>query len=116
MIKKTSEYKSEIREKMRGGEGSVKIEHFWSPGTELKAKTRLFAKLTLSPGSSKGFHNHENKEEVFVILKGTAEADDNGKIVVLKQGETILTGNGAGHSIRNPGPDDLEVLAVISSY
>jgi len=116
MIKKTSEYKSEIREKMRGGEGSVKIEHFWSPGTELKAKTRLFAKLTLAPGSSIGFHNHENEEEVFVILKGTAEADDNGKTVVLKQGETILTGNGAGHSIRNPGPDDLEVLAVISSY
>ena len=116
MIKHNGEYKCDIRENMRGGNGSVKIEQLWNPGEELKANNRLFAKLSLEPGSGIGFHNHDNEEEVFVIIKGTAEADDNGKIEILKAGDTILTANGAGHSIKNIGDETLEILAVISCY
>lgn len=116
MIRKRSDYKLDIREKMRGGDGTVKIEHIWLPETELKAKNRLFSILNLEPGSSIGYHIHENEEEVFVILKGTAEVDDDGSKKILNQGDSILTGNGAGHSIKNIGKENLEVLAVISSY
>jgi mannose-6-phosphate isomerase-like protein (cupin superfamily) len=72
--------------------------------------------LNLDPGSSIGYHKHDREEEVFVILKGTAEVDDDGSKKILNQGDSILTGNGAGHSIRNIGKEPLEVLAVISSY
>lgn len=116
MIKKCGTYTTEVREKMRGGEGKVKIEKFWEPGSELKSKTRLFAKLTIEPGSSIGFHHHDNEEEIFLILKGEAEADDNGKTYCLKAGDSILTGNGAGHSIKAVGNENLEVLAVICGY
>jgi len=116
MIRKRSDYKLDFREKMRGGDGTVKIEHIWLPETELKAKNRLFSILNLEPGSSIGYHIHENEEEVFVILKGTAEVDDDGSKKTLNQGDSILTGNGAGHSIKNIGQENLEVLAVISSY
>jgi mannose-6-phosphate isomerase-like protein (cupin superfamily) len=116
MIKRKDDFSIEIKENMRGGEGSVKIEKFWEPGTDLKANNRLFAKLTIEPGSGIGFHNHDNEEEVFLILKGKAEADDNGETVTLNEGDTILTGDGAGHSIKNIGDDTLEVMAVISCY
>ncbi len=114
MIKKKTEYKSEVREKMRGGEGKVTIEKLWEPGDEIKAKNRLFAKLILSPGSSIGFHKHENEEEIFVILNGTAEVDDDGVRHRLEKGDSILTGHGKGHSIRSVGDCDLEVMAVIT--
>ena len=116
MIRRTGEYTVDVKEQMRGGEGSVKIEHYWHPGTEMKAANRLFAKLTLQPGSSIGFHQHSEEEEVFVILRGAAETDDNGIKTVLNAGDTILTGNGAGHSIKCVSQEPLEVLAVISCY
>ena len=116
MIKRNGNYEQIIKKEMRGGSGEVLIEKYWDPETELNANNRLFAKLILKPGASIGFHKHENEEEVFVILKGVAEADDNGTVSTLYPGDTILTGNGAGHSIKSIGEDTLEVLAVISCY
>jgi mannose-6-phosphate isomerase-like protein (cupin superfamily) len=116
MIRKSGSYRTEVRENMRGGSGSVKIEHFWEPGKEMLGHNRMAARLTLPPGASIGFHNHENEDEIFVIVKGQAEADDNGTLSILNAGDTLLTGNGAGHSIRNIGEEDLELVAVISTY
>jgi mannose-6-phosphate isomerase-like protein (cupin superfamily) len=116
MIRRSGEFKCEVREKMRGGNGIVMIEHFWEPNIELKAKTRLCAKLTLAPGDSIGFHKHDNEEEVYIIINGCAEAEDNGKIEKLYPGDTILTGGGAGHSIKSVGTEPLEIIAVINCY
>jgi mannose-6-phosphate isomerase-like protein (cupin superfamily) len=116
MIRKSGSYRTEVRENMRGGSGSVKIEHFWEPGKEMLGHNRMAARLTLPPGASIGFHNHDNEDEIFVIVKGQAEADDNGTLSILNAGDTLLTGNGAGHSIRNVGEGDLELVAVISTY
>ncbi|MBR2872139.1 MAG: cupin domain-containing protein [Lentisphaeria bacterium] len=116
MIRKAGTYRTELRENMRGGSGTVKIEHFWEPGSEMLAHNRMAARLTLPPGGSIGFHNHENEDEIFVIVKGQAEADDNGKTTLLSAGDPLLTGNGAGHSIRNVGKEDLELVALISTY
>jgi mannose-6-phosphate isomerase-like protein (cupin superfamily) len=116
MIRRKGNFETEVRENMRGGDGSVKIEKLWDPEKDLKANNRLFAKLTIEPGCGIGFHNHDKEEEVFVILKGKAEADDNGETVLLNAGDTILTGNGTGHAIKNIGDETLEIIAVISSY
>ena len=116
MIKRNGTYNKTVRENMRGGEGSVLIEKLWDPETELKANNRLFARLTLEPGNSIGFHKHENEEEVFVVLRGIAEMDDDGQTLTLHPGDTILTGNGAGHAVKSIGNEPLEMLAVISCY
>ncbi|MDD5697974.1 MAG: cupin domain-containing protein [Victivallaceae bacterium] len=116
MIRRKNEYTVDIREEMRGGDGKVKIEHLWDEKHELRAPTRLMAKITLEPGCGIGFHRHENEEEIFYILKGTAQADDDGKTVILNAGDTILTGNGAGHSIKCLGDEAVEMTAVIVSY
>ena len=89
MIRKSGTYRTELRENMRGGNGSVKIEHFWEPGSEMLAHNRMAARLTLPPGGSIGFHNHENEDEIFIIVKGQAEADDNGTVAVLNPGEGV---------------------------
>ena len=116
MIKRQGDFSVEVREKMRGGEGSVKVVRMWEPEKEMLSKNRLFAKLLIEPGCGIGFHKHDNEDEIFVIIKGRAEADDNGSKSVLEPGDTILTGNGAGHSIKCVGDEPLEVLAVISGY
>lgn len=116
MIKRNGEFKVDLRKEMRGGNGEVKIEHLWEPGSELKANNRLWARLTLAPACGIGFHTHDEEEEVFYIVSGSAEADDNGVPVKLGAGDTILTGGGHGHAIKNIGADDLVIIAVISNY
>jgi mannose-6-phosphate isomerase-like protein (cupin superfamily) len=116
MIRKQSDYRIDERPEMRGGNGTVRIEHLFEAGTELKSPTRLCARLYLEPGVSIGFHRHENEEEIFVIVKGEGEIDDNGTLRQVAAGDSVLTGNGAGHAVRNTGSETLEILAVISKY
>ena len=116
MNRHAGNYRTELRNEMRGGKGVVKIEHFWEPKTEMRGSNRMFAKLTIEPGGSIGFHPHDAEEEVCVIIRGRAEADDNGEVVQLSAGDTLLTGNGDGHAIRNVGDEPLEIVAVITTY
>ncbi len=116
MIRKEQEYKLDIREDMRGGSGAIKIQHIWNPQEDLNANNRLFAKMSIDPGNSIGLHKHDNEEEVFVILDGKAEVDDNGEKKILEKGDSILTKGGESHSIKSIGEEPLVLIAVISCY
>jgi len=115
MVRRNGTATVEVREKMRGGAGSVRVEHLWRP-EEMTAKARLFARLTLAPGSGIGFHEHVGEDEVYVILSGSGVLVDGAERVTVAAGDTILTGNGAGHAIEAVGSEPLELLAVIMKY
>lgn len=106
---------NEIRTRMRDGTGEVEILHIFKK-EEMKGKARLFAKIRLKKDCSIGFHNHENEEEVYYIIKGKGIVEDNGEEAEVSEGDAILTGGGSGHSIRNTGDTPLEFLAVILLY
>ncbi|MFO7153645.1 MAG: cupin domain-containing protein [Caldicoprobacter oshimai] len=111
MIIKAHEMEVELRERMRGGNGTVKITHIGKE--QLPAKTRLFAKITLEKGCSIGFHQHANETEMFYFLKGRGKVDDNGTTHYVQAGDAMFTGGGKGHSVENCGDEPLELLAVI---
>jgi mannose-6-phosphate isomerase-like protein (cupin superfamily) len=115
MIKSAADMRTELRERMRGGEGTVQIRHVFEQ-TELKGKCRLFALITLEPNSSIGLHAHESEEEVYYILQGRAKVVDDGEERELKPGDAVLTGDGRSHSIANIGDEALELMAVILTY
>lgn len=112
MIKRFNDFKTELRENMRGGDGVVVINNFVTP-EELNNKGRLFAKLVLRPGCGVGYHIHENESELFYIIKGTAVYDDNGTKVTVSAGEVTITSSGEGHAIKNETNDDVELIALI---
>ena len=114
MIRRNGEYATELRPHMRDGEGTVKMEHFWDSEQELRGLNRMAARLTLAPGTSIGFHRHEREIEIFVVVRGTGEVNDDGVIATVHAGDTILTGFGAGHGIRAVGEEPLELVAVIT--
>lgn len=115
MVRKEAEMEKDIREKMRGGAGEVEILHLFKKD-ELKGKARLCAKIRLKEGCSVGFHTHEKEEEIYYIISGTGEVDDDGTVSQVGPGDAILTGNGAGHSISNTGKEPLDFMAVILLY
>lgn len=114
MVKHGSDMKVDIVHNMRGGNGTVKIIHLFKE--ELRGKVRLCAKLILEPGSSIGYHEHKNEEEVYYIISGKGLVNDNGEEREINAGDAVLTGGGAFHSISCLGNDSLELMAVILLY
>ena len=49
MIKRSAEMREEIRQRMRGGEGEVRLLHLFEEN-EFRGHARLLARITLAPG------------------------------------------------------------------
>lgn len=116
MIRRQSEFQKEERTAMRGGSGTVKLEHIWKKGDGLRSNVRMYSRIVLEPGTSIGYHVHENEEEIFFVVSGRAEADDNGAKVILETGDSIVTRGGEGHAIACLGDQPLVLLAIIPCY
>jgi mannose-6-phosphate isomerase-like protein (cupin superfamily) len=104
----------EKKEKMRDGEGTVSLVHL--ADCEKEKNIRMLAELTLPPGASIGNHRHEGETEYFLVLSGSGTVDDDGTGKAVKAGDTIITGNGASHGVKNTGSDPLVMYAVIVTH
>ena len=112
MVKRNASYEMNQVENMRGGEGIVTVEKLLTP-EELYDKGRLYAKLTLAPGSSIGNHLHEGEMESYYIISGKAEYMDGAEQATLLPGDTTLTRSGGEHSVKSIGDTPLELIALI---
>ncbi len=116
MVKRNADMTSDIKVEMRGGNGQAVIKNLLDKG-EYKGASRLVAIITLEPGCSIGAHIHENEEEIFYIIEGTATYNDNGKTEVLNVGDSCICLSGQEHSIANESKDEtLVIFAVILTY
>jgi len=112
MIRRANECKFSVREAMRGGPGAVEQTECVFKD-EMYEKARLFGKLCLKPNCGIGFHTHENESELFYIISGTVEYDDNGTKVTLSAGDVAVCKDGEGHGVTNYGPENAEIFAAI---
>ena len=113
MIRKNSERNKEYKENLFQGTGGANITHLLNGPDEMLNKGRVFAHTTLKPGNSIGFHLHKGDSEIYYILSGTAEYNDNGTLVTLTSGDVAITPEGEGHGIKNIGDNQLNIIALI---
>ena len=95
------------------GDGTVELTSFITSSEELCNKGRLFSRITLRPGTSIGFHIHEKDSELFYILTGTAEYNDDGEIRTVQAGDVTICPAGSGHGIANRSDETVELVALI---
>ena len=112
MIIKPEQLKTELRENMRGGDGTVKITHLVD-ADKLYQKGRLFATITIDKNCGIGYHTHDADSEIFHVLSGTAEYDDNGTVKTVTAGDVLVCAKGEGHSIKNNGDIPVVLTALI---
>lgn len=112
MVIKSENCKIEYREKMRDGNGTVRITHFTGKD-ELLGKGRLFARITLEPGCSIGEHIHEGDSEIFVVERGCPTYFDGDKKVEAAPGDVLICPAETSHSIQNNTGDTVDVIALI---
>jgi len=115
MIRKAAQMETEVRNQIRGGIGSVTVQHFFKK-EEITARTRMCSRLILPPGASIGLHKHEGEDELFVVTRGKGLIDDGQTREQVQAGDAILTGKGEAHAVINNGLEPLEIIAVIMLY
>jgi mannose-6-phosphate isomerase-like protein (cupin superfamily) len=101
----------EYKEKLRGGEGTVKFTRL-AP-LEAEGRVTLFSEARLPPGASIGYHRHDGETEYYVFVSGAGVLNDNGKDCPVAAGDVTVTGDGCSHSLSNTGESDLVLYAMI---
>ena len=74
---------------------------------------RMFSHVTVDPGCSIGYHNHEHETEFYYIIKGEAVFNDDGKEVIVHAGDICATGYGQHHGLENRTEEPVELIALI---
>ena len=94
MIMTASEHQVDKVEQMAGGKGHVIIEHLLGE-KELDGKCGLYAKVTIEPNCTLGFHEHHGETETYYILSGEGSYNDGEKSYPVKAGEDVYKRQGA---------------------
>lgn len=102
----------ELRTAPRGGSGDVAFRHIL-PANLLPPRCRLFSTVTLQKGDAIGKHAHCDDAEIYYMLSGQAQVDDDGTPRTLFPGDRTITQKGAFHSITNLQDQPATFLAVI---
>jgi mannose-6-phosphate isomerase-like protein (cupin superfamily) len=75
----------------------------------------LFAGLnSFEPGQEHAPHAHEGQDKLYVILEGSGMVHVGEQTELLSAGDAAFAPSGVVHSIRNPGPQRLVVMAVLA--
>lgn len=112
MIRHKKERRIEMRENIRGGEGTIKMAHLLEK-EECFGKVNIAAVLKIKPGESIGLHPHDPDAEIYYILDGKLTVTDNGVESVMKKGDVMITGAGGTHSAKNTGKKTARMLAIV---
>ena len=102
---KITNSKTDICANRFGGNGDVIIEHYLDESL-LNDSVVMYAKVTLKPGCSLGYHIHDGNSETI---------NDNGKAMTLHAGDKVHCPSGEGHAIGNPADaaEDLLLQALV---
>ena len=98
---------------IRGGIGEVEMHRLLNGADEMYGKGRMFNHMILAPGNTVGWHKHEGDNEVFYILSGSGEYNDNGTVAAVHPGDVCICNDGEFHSLANTGSEPLEFIALI---
>lgn len=112
MIKKKATMQTVMRPNIRGGVGVIKALNILEKN-EMLGAFKYFSTMTFQPGESIGAHPHADDVEIYYILQGTFEVNEDGITSRLDAGDATITGNGGQHSIKNIGDTKAVLMAII---
>lgn len=113
IVRRFEEQESVVKVGAQGGPGQMTAQKLINGDEDLLNKGRLLNVITLEPGSGVGYHVHEGDGEIYYIIEGSAEYNDNGEVVNIKEGDVTFTFPDEGHAITNVGDEPLRFVALI---
>ena len=78
----------------------------------LNGRPQMINWARLPVGSSFRLHYHEDMEESFIVVRGTAEMRVDGEAHRLDAGDMLVVSPGEQHDMENVGDDDVEYVVI----
>lgn len=78
----------------------------------IEGRIRMINWAKLPRGKSFQAHFHEDMEEVFIILKGSAKITIDKKSEIIQEGDTVVIPVRGVHTMENVGDVDVEYIAM----
>lgn len=83
--------------------------------TSIVEGDELFAGLNcFEPGQEHASHAHDGQDKLYVVLEGSGLVTVDKQIEKLSAGDAAFAPAGIMHSIQNPGPERLIVMAILA--
>lgn len=102
-------------EKPRGGTGTA-VRMAYDLACGFKGEITNFAMMSVNPESSIGLHQHVGDMEMYLILDGNPETEDNGTPATLNPGDLLVTKDGEWHNLVNTGKEPVSFVAIIIKH
>ena len=83
--------------------------------TDFDTPIRFLNYTIIPPGGSFGAHKHGDDNELYIILEGTGEYEQDGVTAPVEAGDIMVNARFAVHGIKNTGAIPMRVL-VIEAY
>lgn len=112
MIKRVEDMEVKVMHELQKGNGDVTF-HTFMTKDEACGAGRTFARVTFTPGTSIGVHEHHGEFEGYYVLRGRALVTDNGATAVLNPGDYHMCRDGDSHGIACYGEEPMEIIAMI---
>jgi len=80
------------------------------------SKVLKSGRVTLEPGEEIGEHVTDRREELLVVLSGSAVIEKEGKMFALNKGETHYIPEGIRHNVKNLSSETLEYIYIVSLF
>lgn len=80
------------------------------------SKVLKSGRVVLDPGEEVGEHVTENKEEIIIVIKGTATIIREDVSTVTNQGEICYIKEGVKHNVKNESDSELEYVYIVSLF
>jgi quercetin dioxygenase-like cupin family protein len=83
-------------------------------GTFAQGESLLAGLNCFEPGQEHAPHAHEGQDKLYFVLEGSGVVRIGDQSQLLSAGDAAFAPSGIVHSIRNPGPERLVVMAVLA--
>ena len=113
MVRRADEKTVDRAEHKFGADGYITVNNLINSPEELNGKGRVFAHTVVAPHSGIGYHVHNGDTEIYYVLSGKAEYNDNGNVTTIQAGDVTFTPSGSGHGVDNTGDEPFEIIALI---
>jgi mannose-6-phosphate isomerase-like protein (cupin superfamily) len=111
MIKNFCTAEKQLQNSSHGGTGPVDLYEIWG-SDNFQSDIDFCDRVVIPPGSTIGYHQHGNNEEMYILLEGEGLMTMDGKKVVVGKGDMILNPADGHHGLVNNSAKDIDLLAM----
>ena len=113
LIRRKEDRKKVVKEEVQKGPGHLISLVGVEQDSEMWNRGRMLNENVLEKDCGVGYHVHQGDGEIYVILSGEAEYNDNGTVTTVRAGDVCFTDSGEGHSMKNLRDEPLVLVALV---